>query len=99
MIDTATGWFEIVEIPSKSSDKIDNIFEMIWLNKYPWPAQVVADGSRTQIHGQRDQSLKESLPHRPQTYYNTHSPGKRHGGTRSSNPPQHDPNASVEREK
>jgi hypothetical protein len=41
MIDPATGWFEIVEIPNKSSDEIANIFEMIWLNKYPWPAQVV----------------------------------------------------------
>jgi hypothetical protein len=33
MIDPATGWFEIVKIPNKSSNKIANIFEMIWLNK------------------------------------------------------------------
>ena len=46
MIDPATGWFEIIEIPSKSSDEIANIFEMTWLNKYPWPAQVVMDRGR-----------------------------------------------------
>jgi len=46
MIDPATGWFEIVEVPSKSSDEIANIFEMTWLNRYPWPAQVVMDRGR-----------------------------------------------------
>ena len=46
MIDPATGWFEITEIPNKSSDEIANIFEMQWLNRYPWPTQVVMDRGR-----------------------------------------------------
>ena len=46
MIDPATGWFEIVEIERKSSDEIANIFELTWLNKYPWPAQVIMDRGR-----------------------------------------------------
>jgi hypothetical protein len=46
MIDPATGWFEIVEVPSKSSDEIANLFEMTWLNKYPWPAKVIMDRGR-----------------------------------------------------
>ncbi len=46
MIDPATGWFEIIEIPNKSSDEIANLFEMTWINRYPWPAQVVMDRGR-----------------------------------------------------
>jgi hypothetical protein len=37
MIDPATGWFEIVPIPSKDSGDIDNLFEQTWLSQYPWP--------------------------------------------------------------
>ena len=46
MIDPATGWFEIAEISSKGSDEIANILEMTWLNRYPWPSQVVMDRGR-----------------------------------------------------
>jgi hypothetical protein len=35
MIDPATGWFEIVEIPDKSSQTVANAFEMTWLSRYP----------------------------------------------------------------
>ncbi len=41
MIDPATGWFEIKEVDGKGSDEIANQFEMNWLNRYPWPSQVV----------------------------------------------------------
>eukprot|EP00955_Chlamydomonas_euryale_P012036 129713-Chlamydomonas_euryale.AAC.1 len=43
MIDPATGWFEIVEIPQKRADIVANKFEQTWLNRYPWPQQVVMD--------------------------------------------------------
>jgi transposase InsO family protein len=43
MIDPATGWFEIIEVPNKQTDEIANIFEMCWLNRYPWPTQIVMD--------------------------------------------------------
>jgi hypothetical protein len=46
MIDPATGWFEIAEISNKGSDEIANILEMTWLNRYPWPSQVVMDRGR-----------------------------------------------------
>ena len=79
MIDPATGWFEIIEIPSKSSDEIANIFEMTWLNKYPWPAQVVMDRGR-EFMGDVITLLKEgSLPHCPQTYYHAQPTGECHG--------------------
>ena len=46
MIDPATGWFEIVEIPNKRADSIANLLEQVWLTRYPWPEQVVLDRGR-----------------------------------------------------
>jgi hypothetical protein len=43
MIDPATGWFEIVEIKTKSADVIANKLEQTWLSRYPWPTQVTFD--------------------------------------------------------
>jgi len=43
MIDPATGWFEIAEIPSKRADEVSNALEINWLTRYPWPTEVVMD--------------------------------------------------------
>ena len=43
MIDPATGWFEIVEIPKKQADEIANLIEQTWLVRYPWPQNVICD--------------------------------------------------------
>jgi hypothetical protein len=43
MIDPATGWFEIVEIKTKSADVIADKIEQVWLSRYPWPTQVTSD--------------------------------------------------------
>ena len=43
MIDPATGWFDIVEIPNKRADYIANLLEMHWLSRYPWPTEVRMD--------------------------------------------------------
>ena len=43
MIDPATGWFEIVEIPNKRADEISNKLETTWLTRYPWPQRVICD--------------------------------------------------------
>ena len=43
MIDPATGWFEIAEIPGKSADEVANTLEQVWLTRYPWPEQIVMD--------------------------------------------------------
>ena len=43
MIDPATGWFEIVEIPNKRADEIANKLEQAWLCRYPWPQHVIND--------------------------------------------------------
>jgi hypothetical protein len=46
MVDPATGWFEIIEVPNKWADYIANLFEQVWLARYPWPAKVVMDCGR-----------------------------------------------------
>ena len=43
MIDPATGWFEIAEIPIKQADYIANILEQVWLTRYPWPTEIRMD--------------------------------------------------------
>ena len=44
MIDPATGWFEIKQVPgTKKADVVANIIQQIWLNRYPWPQKVVLD--------------------------------------------------------
>ena len=37
MIDPATGWFKIVEVPNKQADEIVNLLEFTWLTRHPWP--------------------------------------------------------------
>ena len=43
MIDPATGWFEIAEIPTKRADDVVNILEFSWLTHYPWRTEIVMD--------------------------------------------------------
>jgi transposase InsO family protein len=43
MIDPATSWFEIAEIPAKTADIVMNIFEQEWLTRYPYPIKVIMD--------------------------------------------------------
>ena len=42
-IDLATGWFEISEVSiiGKYSDKISQIFNEVWLSRYPRPRKVI----------------------------------------------------------
>ena len=42
-VDPATGWFEITEIPEKSSARISHIFNSTWLARYPRPRKVIFD--------------------------------------------------------
>ncbi len=46
MIDPATGWFEITEIPNRQADYVANALELTWLTRYPWPTEVIMDRGR-----------------------------------------------------
>ena len=41
MIDPATGWIKIAEIPSKHAVVVADVIEQTSFNRYPWPMQVV----------------------------------------------------------
>ena len=43
MINPATGWFEIAQIPDKRADTVANKLETTWLVRYPWPQNVIHD--------------------------------------------------------
>ena len=43
MIDPATGWFEIRQIPNKSAITIANLVEQTWFTRYPWPTIINFD--------------------------------------------------------
>ena len=43
MIDPATGWFEMRELPNKEAITVANLVEQAWLTRYPWPTQLTYD--------------------------------------------------------
>ena len=61
MIDPATGWFEIVEIPNKQADYVSNILEFQWFSRYPWPTEVVMDRG-TEFQKEVIKMLKDDYP-------------------------------------
>ena len=40
MVDPATGWFKIAEIPTKTADIVIDIFKSKWLTQYPYPVEI-----------------------------------------------------------
>ena len=43
MINTATGWFEMAQIPNKTAAEIADIPEKTWFTRYPLPQRIVFD--------------------------------------------------------
>ena len=43
MIDPATGWFEMAQIPNKNAAEISDITEKTWFTRYPLPQRIVFD--------------------------------------------------------
>ena len=43
MIDPATGWFEMAQIPNKTAAEIVDITEKTWFTRYPLPQRIVFD--------------------------------------------------------
>ena len=43
MIDPATGWFKMAQIPNKAAAEIADITEKTWFTGYPLPQQIVFD--------------------------------------------------------
>jgi hypothetical protein len=58
MIDPATGWFEIVQIPNKRADILSNLLEMTWLTRYPFPQRCICDRG-TEFMAELKETLEE----------------------------------------
>jgi transposase InsO family protein len=43
MIDPATGWFEMAQIPNKTAAEVANICELTWFTRYPLPQRLTLD--------------------------------------------------------
>ena len=43
MIDPATGWFEMAQIPNKTAAEIADITKKTWFTRYSLPQQIVFD--------------------------------------------------------
>ena len=43
IIDPATGWFEMAQVPNKTSEEIKDITEKIWFTRYTLPHLIVFD--------------------------------------------------------
>ena len=43
MIDPATGWFEMAQIPNKMAAEISDITKKTWFTRYPLPQKIVFD--------------------------------------------------------
>ena len=76
MIDPATSWFEICEIPDKSSETISLLVDRMWFNRYPRPLQVSFDQGG-EFTGNEFQDLLESygIKPKPSTSRNPQSNG------------------------
>lgn len=43
MIDPATSWFEMKQIPNKEAHTVAQAVEQAWLSRYPWPKKITFD--------------------------------------------------------
>ena len=43
MIDPATGWFKMAQIPNKTAAEIADIAKKPWFSRYPLPQRIVFD--------------------------------------------------------
>jgi hypothetical protein len=43
MIDPVTGWFKIAEIKERTAEHMANVFDNVWLSRYPQPQYIGFD--------------------------------------------------------
>ena len=58
VMDTATGWFEIAEVPNARADFTANVPETTWLSRCPWPTEMCM-GKGEEFAGEVSVACKE----------------------------------------
>ena len=49
MIDPVTGWFEVTKYKDKRAMSIANLFETVWISRYPRPMDITYDQGKSFI--------------------------------------------------
>ena len=74
MIYTATGWFEMAQIPNKTAAEIADITEKTWFIPYPLPQRILFDcGTKFMAYFTKMCQIKYDLKRKPITTRNPHS--------------------------
>ena len=75
MIDPATGWFEIIEIPERTANMVAQKFDDCWLARYPRPQYIGFDNGG-ENKGMFDVLMKNyGMKRKPTSKYNPQSNG------------------------
>jgi hypothetical protein len=98
MIDPATGWFEIVQIPNKRADVLSNLLEMTWLTRYPFPQKCICDRGTEFMAEVKETLARKRIWCHSQQNHNTQSTSKCDCRKNPSNDWKHDRNIHDERD-
>ncbi len=75
MIDPATGWFEIAEVPERKAETVAKVFDDTWLSRYPRPKQIGFDNGGENKGMFKLLTTNYGLERKPTTPYNPQSNG------------------------
>ena len=73
MIDPATGWFEVAEVPTRHAETVAKVFDDTWLSRYPRPTYIGFDnggenkGLFSEMVSNYGLKKKHSTPYNPQS--------------------------------
>ena len=75
MIDPATGWFKVKDIPEQSSDACSKAFDDTWLCRYPCPQYIGYDNGKEYKRFFREMIANYGIKGKTTTTYNPQSNG------------------------
>ena len=75
MIDPATGWFEIKDVPIDSSAAVSAAFDDVWLCRYPRPQYIGFDNGKEYKKVFKEMVRNYGMTGKPSTTYNPQSNG------------------------
>lgn len=75
MIDPATGWFEVKDVPDATADTCMKVFDNVWLTRYPRPQYLGFDNGNEYKAVFEEMRKNYSLKRKVSTDYNPQSNG------------------------
>ena len=75
MIDPATGWFEVAEVPNQTAKASEEAFDDVWLSRYPRPQFIGFDNGNEYKATFRQMCRNMGITAKPSLEYNPQSNG------------------------